>query len=85
MGKKKLRAKYTSKGQRNNSDRALTKTLRREYLESPERLINQQKALQRGKRVIFVEENPNPHETNKRFIRVRGITPQERKKTKENA
>lgn len=34
------------------------------------RMINQLEAFRKGKRVMVTIPNPNPHETNKRFIRV---------------
>ena len=46
-----------------------TKMRRREYLASPARVANQQKAMAKRKRVVFVEANPNNLETNKPFIR----------------
>lgn len=46
-----------------------TKLRRREYLASPARAINQQKAIAKRKRVVLVEANPNTLETNKPFIR----------------
>lgn len=73
MGKKRLRAKYTSKGERNNSRKDVTKLLRRDYMNSIERDLNQQKALASGKNVVFTVPNPNKTETNQRFIRVKGI------------
>jgi hypothetical protein len=49
-----------------------TKALvRADYLASPDRLINQMKALRKGKDIALTIENPNKEETNKRFIRVK--------------
>jgi lipopolysaccharide export LptBFGC system permease protein LptF len=55
--------KYISKGERRSSIKTAEKT-------AVNRLINQQKAHNSGKRVIITIENPNKQETNKRFIRV---------------
>jgi hypothetical protein len=70
MGKKKATGRnQTSKGERNNVSKKLLNQLRREYMSSPDRFINQMKALRRKKRVVLTVPNPNPNETNKRFIR----------------
>ena len=55
---------YTSKGERRSS----IKTPNRD---PAIRIINQMKALERGKDVVFTMENPNKNETNKRFIKVK--------------
>lgn len=68
-GKKASGKVYTSKGQRNNVSKHLKKAVRREYMSSGERLINQLAAAKKGKRVVFTIPNPNPNETNKRFIK----------------
>lgn len=67
MGKKKLRSKYTSKGER----RSIAK------VGGDDRSVLQKEmdkfdAFTKGKEVWFTIENPNPNETNKRFIRVNG-------------
>lgn len=71
MAKKKIRSKYTSKAQRSNSSEALSKAVRRDitYLD---RLTNQLKAWSKGRKTKVTIENPNPQETNKRFIKVEG-------------
>ena len=37
---------------------------------SGDRIMNQLQAWKKGKNVMFTIANPNPNETNKRFIRV---------------
>ena len=80
MGKKKSRATETSKGERRNVSKSVTKVLRREYMSSRSARVNNQitaflkgnqtEAFRRGKNVVVTIPNPNPNETNKRFIRV---------------
>ena len=45
--------------------------MRRDYLNSQMRVLNQQKALRQGKDIVVTIENPNKTETNKPFIRQR--------------
>ena len=61
-----------SKGQIPTVNRKLKNAMRRDYLESGERIANQLAAHRRGKRTMVTIPNPNPNETNKRFIRVPG-------------
>jgi hypothetical protein len=71
MGKKKSRATQTSKGERNNVSKDVSKALRRDYLHNDlARLNNQIDAFKRGKNVMVTIPNPNTNETNKRFLRV---------------
>jgi threonine aldolase len=70
MGKKKQRSTQTSKGERRCVARATTKALRRDYMQSSDRVNNQLAAFLRGKNVMLTIPNPNKNETNKRFIRV---------------
>ena len=71
MGKKKSRATQTSKGERNNVNRDVIKSLRRDYMNNDlARMKNQIAAFKRGKNVMLTVPNPNTNETNKRFIRV---------------
>jgi len=71
MGKKKSRATETSKGERNNVRRDVTKALRRDYMSGrSDRMNNQIAAFRKGKNVMLTIPNPNTNETNKRFIRV---------------
>jgi hypothetical protein len=66
MAKKKSRDKYVSKGvvgttkSRNKNDPTYPM----------KRLINQHNAWRMGKNVVLTIANPNPNETNKRFIKV---------------
>lgn len=70
MGKKKQRATQTSQGIHSCVANSTKRAMRREYLDSPDRMINQREAYDAGKRVMVTIANPNPNETNKRFIRV---------------
>jgi len=71
MGKKKSRATQTSKGERNNVNKDVSKSLRRDYMQNDlARLNNQIDAFKRGKNVMVTIPNPNTNETNKRFLRV---------------
>ena len=70
MGKKKQRSTQTSKGERRTVARATTKALRKEYMQSTDRINNQLAAFMKGKNVMLTIPNPNKNETNKRFIRV---------------
>ena len=70
MGKKKSRTSQTSKGLVGNAYKHASKALRKEYMQSIDRVNNQLKAFYRGKRVMITIPNPNTNETNKRYIRV---------------
>lgn len=59
-----------SLGERNNVSRKITNAARREYLGSPERIMNQLSAFRAGKRVVVTIANPNKEERNKPFIKV---------------
>ena len=50
--------------------KSLRNTLRREYMESGDRKLNQLKAVRKGKNVVVTIVNPNKEETNKPFIKV---------------
>ena len=63
MSGKKPKTKYVSKGQRRS---VATRVPRTEM----EIILNKQRAFLDGKRVWFTIPNPNPLQTNKRFIRV---------------
>ena len=60
---------YQSKGERPNVSKDIRKAVRRDYMASNMRIINQLDAMKKGKRVVFTIPNPNPNETNKRFIK----------------
>lgn len=72
MGKKKggKSSGNVSAGIHSNVSKAVRRALRADYLASGERIINQRAAYDRGKNVMVTIPNPNPNETNKRFIRV---------------
>lgn len=53
-------------------NKKLQNAMRREYRNSPNRILNQLKAFRAGKNVVVTIENPNKEETNKRFIKVNG-------------
>ena len=72
MGKKKSRATQTSKGERNNVSKDVSKALRRDYLRNDlARTTNQVNAFKKGKNVMLTIPNPNAKaEPAKPFIRV---------------
>lgn len=60
----------SSKNSAKSVSRAMKKSMRRDYMADPfKRSLNQQKAIAQKKRVVLTEPNPNPNETNKRFVR----------------
>lgn len=69
MGKKKTRAKYVSKGKYPVTDKKLSNAVRRDRPET-EKFWKQLQAYLKGKRVWLTIPNPNPNETNKRFIKI---------------
>lgn len=62
---------YTSKGERSNVSKGILREMRAAYLQSGMRLLNQQKALAKGKDIVMTIENPNKNQTNKPFICVK--------------
>ena len=70
MGKKKKRDKQTSKGERRNVSKQITKSMRKDFIESGQRIVHQAEAFRKGKKVMVTIPNPNKHETKRRFIRV---------------
>jgi ribonuclease P protein component len=60
-----------SAGIHSNVTKKTRNAVRRNYINSNMRPLNQQKALSRGKDIVITIENPNKTETNKPFIRVR--------------
>lgn len=68
------RTKYTSKGERSSVSRSVTNAVRRDrpYIETLTHKVN---AWAKGKKVWVTIPNPNPNETNKRFIRVDACNP----------
>lgn len=57
---------------RSNTAKGLRSAIRRDYMASPDRLMNQLNANRKGKRTMITMENPNKEETNKQFITVEG-------------
>lgn len=72
MGKKKggKSSGNVSQGIHSNVAQSTRRLMRRAYLDSRDRLINQRKAFDQGKRVMVTIANPNTTETNKPFIRI---------------
>lgn len=71
MAKKGGKSKgFISQGLHSNVSRAVCNAMRRDYMASGERIVNQMLAWKRGRNVVLTIENPNKNETNKRFIRV---------------
>lgn len=69
MAKKRLRAKYTSKGLIGKANRKISNSIRGERSEA-DNMLNMFRAFEAGKKTYVTIDNPNPHETNKRKIRV---------------
>jgi len=61
---------FISQGIHSNVSKSVRQAMRADYLASGERVINQRRAFDAGKNVMVTIPNPNPNETNKRFIRV---------------
>lgn len=76
MGKKKggKSKGAVSAGIHSNVSSATKRAVRRAYLQSGDRVLNQLAAFRAGKRVMITIENPNKEQTNKRFIRVEAST-----------
>ena len=71
MAKKGGKSKgNVSAGIHSTVSRSTRNAMRRKYMASGERLINQRRAFDAGKNVVVTIPNPNENETNKRFIRV---------------
>ena len=71
MGKKGGKSSgAVSQGIHSNVNRKISNSIRRDYMASGDRLLNQLAAWKRGRNVMFTIPNPNPNETNKRYIRV---------------
>ena len=62
----------TSAGLHSNMRKKLKNAMRRDYLQSPDRIMNQLKAHRAGKKTVVTIENPNKNETKFRYIRVDG-------------
>ena len=73
-GKRKSGNHYTSKGERPNVSKSITKAARRDYMAAPmARLNNQIEAWLQHKNVMLTIPNPNKKESNKPMIRVPAI------------
>lgn len=59
-----------SQGIHSNVSRSLTNSMRRDYMVSAERIVNQHAAWRKGKNVVLKIENPNKEEVNKPFLYV---------------
>jgi F420-0:gamma-glutamyl ligase len=71
MAKKGGKSKgAVSAGIHSNVKASVLNSIRRDYMASGERLMNQLRAFRQRKNVMVTIENPNKNETNKRFIRV---------------
>lgn len=83
-GKSSSGKNYTSKGQHSNVSKS-TLRLMRDGVSEGDRMINRQNAWLKGQNPWITIANPNPNETNKRFIRVKANTlwgsPKERAKS----
>tara|TARA_R110002153_G_scaffold3244_19_gene15983 strand:+ start:18906 stop:19172 length:267 start_codon:yes stop_codon:yes gene_type:complete len=71
MGKKKSKSQGNiSLGVHSNVASNIKNAVRKAYLGSADRIINQMKAHRSGKNVMVTISNPNKNETNRSFIRV---------------
>lgn len=68
---KGTRVKYTSKGVHSNVSRKTRNSIRRDYMASGDRLVNQQRALHAGKDIVVRTENPNAEADGIPFLRER--------------
>jgi hypothetical protein len=70
-GKRASGKHYTSKGERRSVNKKISNAVRSDYMQSQDRVLNQQRALAKGRDIVMTIANPNKEETNKRFIRVK--------------
>lgn len=73
MAKKGSSKGAVSQGLYSNVSKATKKAARRAYIASGERIANQLAAWKKGRNVVFTIPNPNPNQTNKRFVRVNAL------------
>jgi len=71
MGSKPSGKQYVSKGERPTVNKKTRNAIRSEYLQSPDRWLNQQKALMQGKDIVLTMPNPDRNNTRARFIKVK--------------
>jgi DNA polymerase III delta subunit len=69
MAKKKSRDQQTSAGERPSVNKKILNLVRKDKTFLVKTLA-QQNAFKSGKKVVLTVPNPNPNETNKRFIRI---------------
>ena len=69
MGKVRTRTKKTSKGQRPSISRSTVRAVKETKTEV-DKLLNKVEAWKRGKKGFVTIANPNPSETDKKFIKV---------------
>ena len=60
--------KETSQGIHSTVSKSIRKAMRRDYMSSGDRFMNQMKALAQGKDVVFTIENPNKKPVKKKQI-----------------
>lgn len=71
MAKKGGKSKgFISQGVHSNVSRSTKHAMRKDYMSSGQRIVNQRAAWAKGLNVVLTMENPNKAQTNKRFIRV---------------
>ena len=71
MGKKAKRSKYISKGEVSSVSSSTLKAMRKDRSYA-DYMICKLNAWSRGKRTMITIPNPNPNQSNKRFVRVEG-------------
>ena len=59
-----------SQGIHSNVGRSTKHAMRKDYMSSGQRIVNQRAAWAKGMNVVLTMENPNKNETNKKYIRV---------------
>lgn len=72
MAKKGGKSKgAVSNGERRSVKASTSNAIRKAYKQSGDRVMNQLKALQKGKDVVMTIENPNKEDLGRKFIKVR--------------
>lgn len=69
MAKNKSKDKQTSAGERPNVNKKILNLVRKDKTFLV-KILAKQNAFKSGKKVVLTIPNPNPNETNKRFIRI---------------
>jgi hypothetical protein len=69
MAKNKSRDQQTSAGERPNVNKKILNLVRKDKTFLV-KILAKQNAFKSGKKVVLTIPNPNPNETNKRFIRI---------------